>query len=73
MGIACLLDQITTDLIFYPLDVVNTRTKYLFSERLNIRQMARRIYKSSGLFGILTGGSVMLWGPSFSGLVYFST
>lgn len=73
MGIAGLLGQITTDLIFHPLDVVNTRTKFLFEQKLNIRQMARRIYNISGLFGIFRGGSVMLWGASFSGFVYFST
>lgn len=71
MGLAGLLGQITTDLIFHPLDVVNTRTKFLFSEKLNIRQMARRIYNNSGIFGIFRGGSVMLWGASFSGFVYF--
>jgi len=73
MGIASLLDQITTDLILHPLDLVNTRTKYLFSEWLNIRQTARRIFKIYGLFRIFRGGSIMLWGSSFFGFVYFPT
>lgn len=72
MGIAGLLGQMTTDIIFHPIDVVNTRTKFFFSEKLNIRQMAKKIYGSEGLFGIFRGGTIMLWGSAFSGFVYFS-
>jgi len=71
MGIAGLLAQMTTDLIFHPIDVVNTRTKYYFREKLNIRQMSKKIYYNEGLFGIYRAGSVMLWGSAFSGYTYF--
>lgn len=72
MGIAGLLGQMTTDIVFHPIDVVNTRTKYLFSEKQNIRQTAKSIYVGEGLFGIFRGGTIMLWGSAFSGFVYFS-
>ena len=72
MGIAGLLGQMTTDIFFHPIDVVNTKTKYFFSEKLSIRQMARKIFMSEGLFGIFRGGTIMLWGSAFSGFVYFS-
>lgn len=72
MGVAGLLGQMTTDIVFHPIDVVNTRTKYFFSEKLNVRQMAKKIYIGEGLFGIFRGGTIMLWGSAFSGFVYFS-
>ncbi len=72
MGIAGLLGQMTTDILFHPIDVLNTRTKFLFSEKLKIRQIAKMIYIGEGLFGIFRGGTIMLWGSGFSGFVYFS-
>lgn len=72
MGVVGLLGQITTDLFFHPLDLVNTRTKFYFNEKVNAFDMSRRIITTTGWTGLFRGGSVTLLGSGFAGFIYFS-
>lgn len=73
MGMVGLLGQVTTDLFFHPLDLVNTRTKYYFKEKINSIDMSKRILSTTGWRGLYRAGSVTFLGSSFSGFVYFSS
>lgn len=73
MGIIGLLGQVTTDFIFHPLDLINTRTKFFFNEKINALETSKRILTTTGWTGLFRGGSVTILGSSFSGFIYFST
>ena len=72
MGVTGLLAQVTTDFIFHPFDLVNTRTKYFFKEKINALDMSRRIYNTTGITGFFRGASVTIQGSSFIGFIYFA-
>lgn len=72
IGVAGLLAQVATDFIFHPLDLINTRTKYYFQEKLSTITTTKRIYHSTGLPGFFRGGTVTIFGSSLAGFIYFS-
>lgn len=71
MAYAGLLGQMTTDFLFHPIDLVNTRTKYFFDQNLKSTQVAKRIKSTTGLKGFFRGGSVTLMGSGVGGFIYF--
>jgi hypothetical protein len=71
MAVAGLLGQVTVDFLFHPIDLVNTRTKYFYMEKLNTITIAKRILNTTGLKGFYRGGSVTILGSSFGGFFYF--
>lgn len=71
MAVAGLLGQVTVDFLFHPIDLVNTRTKYFYMQKLNTITIAKRILNTTGLKGFYRGGSVTILGSSFGGFVYF--
>lgn len=71
MAAVGLLGQVTVDFIFHPVDLVNTRTKYFYLEKLNTITIAKRILSTTGMKGFFRGGSVTLLGSSYAGFVYF--
>lgn len=72
MGIAGLLAQVTTDFVFHPLDLVNTRTKYFYADKLSSFTIINKIKNSTGISGFFRGGSVTILGSSVAGFIYFS-
>jgi hypothetical protein len=71
MAAAGLLGQVTVDFLFHPIELVNTRTKYFFMEKLTTLTIAKRILNTTGLKGFYRGGSVTILGSSFAGFAYF--
>lgn len=71
MGIVGLIGSVTTDLLFHPFDLVNTRTKFHYTEKINTFQMTKHLISTTGFTGLYRGGSVTILGSSFSGFVYF--
>jgi hypothetical protein len=72
MGIVGLLAQVSTDLVFHPLDLVNSRTKFYYAQNISTITTAKRIINSTGLKGFFRGGTVTLFGSSFGGFLYFA-
>jgi hypothetical protein len=71
MATAGLLGQVTADILFHPIDLINTRTKYFYMEKLSTITIAKRIMRTTGLKGFYRGGTVTIMGSSFGGFVYF--
>jgi hypothetical protein len=71
MAAVGLFGQVTVDFLFHPVDLVNTRTKYFYLEKLNTITIAKRILNTTGMKGFFRGGSVTILGSSYAGFVYF--
>jgi hypothetical protein len=71
MAAAGLLAQVTADFLFHPIDLVNTRTKYFYMEKVKTLTIAKRILNTTGPRGFFRGGTVTIFGSSVSGSVYF--
>jgi hypothetical protein len=71
MAVAGLLGQVTADFLFHPIDLVNTRTKYFYMDKVKTLTIAKRIISTTGLRGFFRGASVTILGSSVAGSVYF--
>jgi hypothetical protein len=74
IGFAGAIAQFTTEFIFHPIDVINTRTKAEIAHGdMNSYKMIRRISQNEGLFGFWRGASLTFYGALLGGMIYFST
>jgi hypothetical protein len=74
IGFAGSIAKLITDLIFHPIDVVNTRTKALIDHKdINSYKMIKRIFQKEGIFAFWRGASAAYYGAVFGGMIYFCT
>jgi hypothetical protein len=72
IGLVGLLAQMTTDIIFHPIELINVRTKYHYKLGQSTLQTTKSVYNHSGLTGFIRGSSVTLLGSSTAGFIYFT-
>jgi hypothetical protein len=73
IGFAGSIAQFVTEIIFHPIDVINTRTKAEISHgNMNSYKMIRRIIDKEGMYGFWRGASATFYGALLGGLIYFS-
>lgn len=73
MGIAGSIAQISTELAFHPIDVINTNTKADMIGNMNSLNTTLRIYKKDGFFGFWRGASATYYAALIGGMIYFTT
>jgi hypothetical protein len=75
IGFAGSIAQFLTEIIYHPMDVINTRTKAEIAHKDNINtyKMIRRIIDKEGLYGFWRGASSTFYGALLGGMIYFST
>eukprot|EP00347_Sterkiella_histriomuscorum_P008609 403344440 len=71
MGIAGSLAYLIVESMFHFVDTVNVRAK-LSETNVSSLNMARKIYRSEGLYGFSKGFSAMFYGSVACGFIYFS-
>lgn len=74
IGFAGSIAQFITEIVFHPIDVINTRTKaeIAHKDNMNSSKMLRRIATKEGFFGFWHGASSTYYGALLGGLIYFS-
>jgi len=73
IGFAGSIAQLLTEIVFHPIDVINTRTKADIVGKVDAFKITRRIWASEGVFGFWHGASSTFYGSLIGGMVYFST
>ena len=73
MGIAGSIAQISTEIVFHPIDVINTNTKADLIGNMNSLNTTVRIYKKDGLFGFWRGASATYYASLMGGIIYFTS
>lgn len=74
IGFAGSIAQFVTEIIFHPIDVINTRTKAEIAHKdMNSYKMIRRIFHKEGLYGFWRGASATYYGALVGGMIYFSS
>lgn len=74
IGFAGAIAQFVTEILFHPIDTINTRTKAEIAQgNMNSWKMINRIAAKEGLFGFWRGSSSTYYGALLGGLIYFST
>lgn len=73
MGIAGSIAQFSTEIVFHPIDVINTNTKADLIGNMNSLNTTVRIYKKDGLFGFWRGASATYYASLMGGIIYFTS
>jgi hypothetical protein len=74
IGFAGSIASFVTEIIFHPIDVINTKTKAEIAHKdMNSYKMIRRIFHKEGIFGFWRGASCTYYGSLIGGLIYFSS
>lgn len=73
IGFAGAIAQFTTEILFHPIDVINTRTKAEIAKKgINSMTTIKTIMASEGLYGFWRGASSTYYGALVGGFIYFS-
>lgn len=70
IGAAGSITVLVGESTFYCIDAVNTRSKML-KENVGFKEMASRIIKSEGIYGLYKGYSASFYGTIIYGYLYF--
>jgi hypothetical protein len=74
IGFAGAIAQFTTEILFHPIDVINTRTKAEIAQAdIDAYKMIRRIIDKEGFIGFWRGASATYYGALLGGFIYFTT
>ena len=73
LGIAGSIAQISTELVFHPIDVINTNTKADLLGNVNAYYTTKKIYQNDGFFGFWRGASATYYASLIGGMIYFTT
>jgi len=73
LGLAGSIAQISTEIAFHPIDVINTNTKADLIGNMNSINTTIRIYNKDGLFGFCRGASATYYAAIIGGMIYFTT
>lgn len=73
LGIAGSIAQFFTEIIFHPIDVINTNTKADLLTNMNSYNTTKRIYSKDGFFGFWRGASSTYYAALVGGMIYFTT
>jgi hypothetical protein len=73
LGIAGSIAQLSTEIAFHPIDVINTNTKADLIGNMNSYNTTIRIYKKEGFFGFWRGASATYYAALVGGIIYFTT
>lgn len=73
LGIAGSIAQLSTEIAFHPIDVINTNTKADLISNMNSLQTTKRIYSKDGFFGFWRGASATYYAALIGGMIYFTT
>lgn len=75
IGFAGSIAQFITEILFHPIDVINTRTKaeIAHKDNMNSSKMIRKIATKEGIYGFWRGASSTYYGALIGGMIYFST
>jgi hypothetical protein len=74
IGFAGAIAQFSTEILFHPIDVINTRVKAeIAHSETNSYRMIRRILQKEGFLGFWRGASSTFYGALLGGFIYFSS
>jgi hypothetical protein len=73
LGIAGSIAALSTELVFHPIDVINTNTKADLLYNMNSINTTKRIYEKDGFFGFWRGASATYYAALIGGMIYFTT
>ncbi len=72
MACSGVLAQITSDVIFHPIDLININTKYNFNHKTSSLETIKKVYSSYGSRGFYRGLDVLFLSSGIYGLAYYT-
>ena len=64
--------QVLSDVMFHPIVLVNSNTKYNFKNKVKTYETVKRVYNNYGLKGFYRGVNVVVFASCIYGLSYYT-